>query len=74
MSQFYGKISCLFENRHYKNNEISLALQAIKITVENMRMRGMHVLFGHWLIDGEPFSVLFDIEKAKQLQIYARNT
>ena len=45
----------------------SLQLQAVKLTIDSMRAKSMGLRYGRWLIDGQPQSILFDIEQAKRL-------
>ena len=60
-------------NYNKPDEDFSLHLQAVKNAVESMKMKNIRVQYGRWLIDGQPRSILFDIDHAKELSKVLKN-
>lgn len=65
----YGDRYCLIGPLSYKSAPMEVEAhepedEAMRITLENMRARGIKALYGRWLIEGAPRVLLFDTGSA----------
>lgn len=64
--QEYGSRYCLIGplNHHAASMEVEPCeppSECLRITINNMRDRGVNIVFGKWLIEGSPFVLLLDV-------------